>query len=238
LECGGVCGNGVKPAGGVPASDFTLKTPWKQDRLTRIVLAMMMTKSFAVTVAALVLSLLGAYGQSYSEYKFIFSGTAYETNASGKLVATPITDQTLLQSQAQKGNITNLSTISIVYHINGDTNFGGDTLDVISNANGQVLANELSLLFGSDTGLGRIAVTNAAQTQQMRVDYIYTFNNSTYTFDNDDSVGLSITSKNFVITNQSTNANISGTMSWGVEPQGTNGPILCIGKFYLGQPMF
>jgi hypothetical protein len=238
LACRGVWGNGVKPAGGVLPGGFTLKTLWKRDRRTRIVLAMMMTKSFAVTVAALALSLLAAYGQSYSEYKFIFSGMAYETNASGKLVGTPITDQTLLQSQAQKGNITDLSTISIVYHIDGDTNFGGDTVDIIANTNGQVLANELSLLFGSDTGLGRIAVTNAAQTQQMRVDYIYTFNNSTFTFDNDDSVGLCITSKNFVITNGSTNANISGNMSWGVEPQGPNGPILCTGKFYLGQPMF
>jgi hypothetical protein len=199
---------------------------------------MIMTKSCAVAVATLALGLLGAYGQSYSEYKFVFSGTAYETNASGKLVGTPISDQTLLQSQAEKGGITNLSAISIVYHLNGDTNFGGDTVDVVSNATGQVLVNELSLLFGSDTGLGRIAVTNAAQTQQMRVDYIYTDNSSTYTFDNDDSVGLSITSKIFVITNGTTNANISGTMSWGVEPQGTNGAILCTGKFHLGQPVF
>jgi hypothetical protein len=77
------------------------------------------------------------------EYKFIFSGTAYETNASGKLVGTPITGQTLLQVLAQRGNITDLSTISIVYHING--NPLGDTVDVISNANGQVLVNELGL---------------------------------------------------------------------------------------------
>jgi hypothetical protein len=192
--------------------------------------------SLAVAGAALLLAWSGAHGQSYSEYKFIFSGTAYETNVLGKIVGTPITDQTLLQSRA--GNITDLSTISLVYHIDGDTNFGGDTVDVVSNANGQVLTTEFSLLFGSDTGLGRIAVTNAAQTQQMRVDYIYTFDNSTYTFDNDDSVGLSITSKNFVNTNGSTNAIITGTMSWGVEPQGTNGPIVCKGNFSVGPPLF
>jgi hypothetical protein len=185
------------------------------------------------------LSLLGMQGQSYSEYKFIFSGAAYQTNTLGKLVGTPITDQTLLQDRAREGGITDLSTVSIVYHLNGDTNYGADTVDVISNVNGQVLVNELSLFFGSDTGLGRIAVTNAAQTQQMRVDYIYTDNNSTYTFDNDDSVGLCITSKTFATaTNGVTNAVISGHMSWGVQPQGTNGPILCIGNFSATQPLF
>jgi hypothetical protein len=197
---------------------------------------MKMTNSLTATTAVLLLGLLCAHGQSYSEYKFIFSGTAYQTNALGNIVGTPITDQTLLQSRA--GGITNLSTLSIVYHLNGDTNFGGDTVDVISSTNGDVLTTEFSLLFGSDTGLGRIAVTNAAQTQQMRVDYIYTDNNSTYTFDNDDSVGLCITSKNFVATNGVTNAVISGSMSWGVEPQGTNGPIVCIGKFSANQPLF
>jgi hypothetical protein len=81
-------------------------------------------------------------------------------------------------------------------------------------------------------------VTNAAQTAQRRVDFLYTTNYSTYTFNNPDSVGDSMTSKCFVTTNGSTNAMISGSMSWGVEPQGTNGAILCIGNFYVGQPLF
>jgi hypothetical protein len=194
--------------------------------------------TLALLAAVLLSGPFGALGQSYYEYKFLFTGTAYETNAAGKIVGTPITDQTLLQSQAQKGNITNLSTISIVYHIDGDTSYDGDTVDVISNATGQVLANEFSLIFGSDTGLGRTAVTNAAQTAQQRVDYIYTSTMTKYTFENDDSVGISMTAKNIAITNGVTNAVISGRMSWGVQPQGTNGPIVCIGSFSLGQPMF
>jgi hypothetical protein len=27
-------------------------------------------------------------------------------------------------------------------------------------------------------------------------------------------------------------------MSWGVAPQGTNGPMVCIGTFTLGQPLY
>jgi hypothetical protein len=177
-----------------------------------------------------------AHGQSYYEYKFLFSGTAYQTNATGKLVGTPITDQTLLQDRARLGGITDLSAVAIVYHLNG--NPLGDTVDVVSSTNGQVLTTEFGLYFGSDSSLGRTAVTNAAQTQQIRADYIYTSSGSTYTFGSNDSVGLSITTKNFVITNGMTNAIISGSMSWGVAPQGTNGPLICIGNFSLGQPLF
>jgi len=197
---------------------------------------MKMRGIFAVIAAVLLLGGLGAMGQTNTEYQFLFSGTAYETNAAGKMVGTPITDQTLLQDRARLGQISAVSTLAIVYHING--NAMGDTIDIISNATGQVLVTELGLYFGSDGGLGRTAVTNAAQTAQRRIDYIYTDNNSTYTFDNDDSVGGSMTSKYLVTTNGMTNAMISGMMSWGVAPRGTNGPILCIGKFSTGQPLF
>jgi hypothetical protein len=193
-------------------------------------------KTFVLTTAAFLFGGFSGMGQSYSEYKFVVTGTAYQTNASGNIVGTPITDQTLLRSRAEQGNITDLSTVAIVYHINGGAPLG-DTVDVIS-TNGTTLTTEFGLYYGSDAGLGRTAVTNAMQTQQRRLDYIYTSENSIYTFDNDDSVGLSMTAKSFAITNGTTNAVISGTMSWGVAPQGTNGPILCIGKFSLGQPLF
>ena len=194
------------------------------------------TKPLCATLVALTAACFVARSQSYTEYKFTFSGTAYATNATGRMVGTPITDQTLLQDRARLGGITNLGTISIVYHLNG--NPLGDTIDVVSNANGQVLATELGLYFGSDASLGRTAITNAAQTQQKRIDYIYTSGDSTYTFNNDDSVGLSITSKNLLVTNGNTNLTVCGTMSWGVEPQGTNGPILCIGNFATADAVF
>src|SRR5580700_6584691 len=92
-------------------------------------------------VIAVLIGALGASAQNYIEYKFVFSGTAYQTNAAGDIVATPITDQTLLQTQAQNLNITNLNTISLVYHFNGGPPYG-DTVDVISNATGQTLITE------------------------------------------------------------------------------------------------
>ena len=68
---------------------------------------MKIMKTTAVTFAFL----LGAFSvraQTYYEYKWIFNGTAYQTNGAGNIVGTPITDQTLLQTeQAQYLNITN-----------------------------------------------------------------------------------------------------------------------------------
>ena len=120
-------------------------------------------KTFLVLVTIITawrLNGFDAMGQSYVEYKFVFTGTAYETNAAGNIVGTPITDQTLLQSQAERLNITNLSTISIVYHIDGGLPYG-DTVDVVSNATGETLTSEFGFYFGSDTSLGRYLFRNA-----------------------------------------------------------------------------
>ena len=195
-----------------------------------------MTKTLTIVAASLMLGGFNTSAQTYQQYKFIFSGTAYETNESGNIVATHITEQTLLADRARQANITNLNTISLVYHIDGDTL--GDTVEVISNATGQVLATEFGFYFGSDNAYGRTAVTNLLQTQQRRVDYIYTFDDSTYTYSNGDSVGAAFTYKSLKKTGKSTNAVINGTMSWDAIPTETaTKPIVCIGTFSLGRPV-
>jgi hypothetical protein len=203
-------------------------------------------KTLAFAMAALMLAALNALGQPfdgwqpfYIEYQFIFNGLAYQTNGSGDIVATPITDQTLLQAQAQWLNITNLSTISLVYHFDGGPPYG-DTVDVISNATGQTLTTQFGFYFGSDTNLGRYAVTNASQSEQRRVDQIYTFNNTAYSYENGDSLGTAFTCKRFLSdTNGNTNAMVEGILAWDVIPTGTNGaPKVCVGNFTLGRPMY
>jgi hypothetical protein len=200
------------------------------------------TKINKVYVVAAVTLLMGSFSvcaQSYIEYKFVFSGTAYQTNASGDIASTPITDQTLLQSQAQRLNITNLSTISLVYHFNGGPPYG-DTVDVISNATGETLTTEFGFYFGSDLSLGRYAVTNATQSEQRRVDQIYTFSNTPYTYQNSDSLGTAFTHKHTLTdTNGNTISFAEGTLAWDVIPStGNTGPMICVGHFSLGQPMF
>ncbi|HEY3854036.1 MAG TPA: hypothetical protein VGO67_06555 [Verrucomicrobiae bacterium] len=196
-------------------------------RLTNLIFAFLLIGASALSA------------QSYHEYKFVFRGTAYQTNSSGEIVGAPITDQTLLQSQAQRLGITNLDTVSLVYHLNGGPPFG-DTVDVISNANGQTLTTEFGFYFGSDLSLGRYAVTNATQSEERRVDQLYTFSNTPYTYQNGDSLGAAFTCKRFLSdTNGNTNVIVEGTMSWNVTPTGTNpASVLCTGNFTLGQPMF
>src|SRR5580658_10360573 len=205
-----------------------------------------MARTTAATIAALLLGVFHVLGQpfnvmqqSYYEYKFVFNGTAYQTNGSGDIVGTPITDQTLLQSQAQQLHITNLNTISLVYHFDGGMPYG-DTVDVISNANGQTLTTEFGFYFGSDTNLGRYAGTNATQTEQRRVDQIYTFSNTPYTYENGDSLGTAFTHKHTLAdTNGNTLSFVEGTLAWDVIPTIANaGPKVCVGQFTLGQPMF
>jgi hypothetical protein len=194
-------------------------------------------KTKILIAAVVLLGGLEVSAQTHYEYKFIFSGTVYKTNALGAIVATHITDQTLLADRARQGNIKDLATISLVYHLNG--NQLGDTIEVISNATGQTLTTEFAFYFGSDGALGRTAVTNQLQTQQRRVDYIYTFDNSTYTYANPDSIGAAFTSKSLVKQGKATNAVITGTMSWDAQPTEPNaGPIVCVGTFSLGRPMF
>ena len=198
-----------------------------------------LTRTLAFASLALLVFSVHLNAQSYFMYKFVFVGTAYQTNGSGDIVGTPITDQTLLQSQARRLNITNLNTVSIVYHFNGGPPYG-DTVDIISNANGQVLTTELGLFFGSDTNLGRYTVTNASQTEQRRVDQVYNFSNTPYTYQNGPSLGGAFTHKHFLVdTNGNTNSFAEGTIFWDVTPtQANTGPVICVGHFTLGPPMF
>src|ERR1700722_5314283 len=203
-----------------------------------------LVKAISITVAVFLASGFSILGQSKFEYKFLFNGTAYQTNGTGNMAAIPVTDQTLLEAEAQPLNITNLSTISLVYHLNGGLPYG-DTVDVISNSTGQTLSTLFGLYFGSDypgetASLGRYAVTNASQTELRRVDQVYTFANTPYTYANSESLGASFTCKRFLVdTNGNTNMFIDGTFFWDVRPTGTNvASILCAGSFTLGKPMF
>jgi hypothetical protein len=193
-------------------------------------------KIIATAAAIVLLGSFVAQAQTYTEYKFVFSGTAYQTNSAGVMTAAHITDQTLLQTRAAQGNVP-LSTMALVYHING--NSLGDTVDIIT-TKGTYLTTEFGFYFGDDGALGRTVVGTVNTTGQRRVDPIYTFDNSKYTYANSDSVGAAFTFKKFTKAAKGmTNAAISGTMSWSVIPTGSNtSPILCIGTFSLGRPMF
>jgi hypothetical protein len=209
-------------------------------RFGRRIVSSMKTTRFCCSLATLAIASLTAFTASgqYYEYQFQFHGTAYQTNATGNIVGTPITDQTLLADRAYSGGITDLSTVAIVYHIGGGSL--GDTIDIVNATNGATLTTEFGLYFGSSATYGRTAVTNATQTEERRVDYIYTFSNSGYTISNPDSVGAAFVTKRYLSDGAGhTNTVIDGTISWDALPHGTNNyNLVCVGSFTLGKPLF
>ena len=188
-------------------------------------------------MCALCVCAFSAFGQQ--EYKFLFNGLAYEvpTNStSGNIVATPITDLTLLQDRVNTGG-GNISTLSLVYKINGDDK--GDTVEVVNNSDGSRAAFQFGFWFGSDPTLERSALTNSTQTEQRRVDYIYTLETATYICQNSHSSGAAFVTKR-IMTDGSGNTtySIEGTIQWMVNPQNGRGTIIVNGSFSTGQRLF
>src|SRR5207249_6835171 len=82
-------------------------------------------------VFCLALALCSSRTQAQYLFYLTFRGISYQTNAAGNITATPITEQTWLQQAAAAGGITDLSTLAVVYHVNGNATFG-DTIEVVN----------------------------------------------------------------------------------------------------------
>src|SRR5947208_7506200 len=82
-------------------------------------------------VLCLALALCGGSARAQYLLYLTFSGISYQTNAAGNIVATRISEQTWLKQAAAAGGITNLSTLAVVYHVNGNSSFG-DTIEVVN----------------------------------------------------------------------------------------------------------
>ena|ERR1043166_8776796 len=178
----------------------------------------------AVTVG-FVLSPSYALAQNPYMFRITLRGMGYQTNATGNVVGTPITDQTLLQDAAAAGGIHDLKTLALVYHIGG-SGFG-DTIDIVNATNGTVYTTLYGLFFGDNNiqDLGRTALTNSSGTEVRRVDYIYT-DQSTH------SLGASFTSKRFLPDNNGkVHVTVDGQMQWIVNPVGGNGTKVCTATF-------
>ncbi len=192
-------------------------------------------KLLAVAFSGLILSVSSTFAQY--EFRWTFRGTCYQTNGTGNVIATPITEQTLLQDAAQQGGITDLSTLAIVYHLHG--NDLGDTIEVVNAGNGATLFTPFGLFFGDDASLGRSAITNSTSTEIRRLDYVYTLNTSTYTSPNSHSMGAAFTTKRFLTdTNGNVHSSFEGPISWIVNPQNGQGTKVCSGAYTTGQPLF
>jgi hypothetical protein len=188
-------------------------------------------------VILLALALGSGHAHAQAFYKFIFRGTAYQTNATGNVAAIPITEQTLLEDRARAGGITNLSSLAIAYHVNGDAK--GDTVEIVDLTSRTVLALQFGLWFGSDPKLERSAILNADQTEARRVDYIYTLQRSTYTSPSSHSMGATFVTKRMLKDAEgNTHFTAEGPIHWIVNPQNGYGTTVCTGTFTTGKQLF
>jgi hypothetical protein len=149
-------------------------------------------------------------------------------------VASPMTDDVIVQAAAQAGGVSPTS-IALVYHLQASGL--GDTIDLVDAKSSATLVNLFGLYFGDDATLGRSAATNATQSVVRRLDYIYTQQNTTYTSFNTHSMGSSFTVKR-TLTDATgiTHVTVEGQMSWIVNPSGTNGTKLCTVNFTTTTP--
>src|SRR5262249_32227446 len=162
-------------------------------------------------------------------FRMTFRGTCYQTNTSGVVVATPVTEQTLLQDAAMAGGA-DWHTLALVYHVQGSS--FGDTIDLVDAASGAVDTTLYGLFFGDNTvrDLGRTALTNSLGTEVRRLDYVYTSQNS-------HSMGACFTTKRFQSdSNGNVRATFNGQMQWVVNPAGNAGTKLYTASFTTTRP--
>lgn len=115
-----------------------------------------------------------ANAQNTFDFKFI--GTCYTTNRQGEAVRTLLTHNTLLREEARRLGRSDFSNLALVYRIRGSQ--FGDTVDLVRKDTGEVLSSVFGFFFGADASLLRDFIMNAAGTEEKRLDYLYTRQNS------------------------------------------------------------
>lgn len=184
----------------------------------------MMTKKLLAPFACLLL--LGvAQAPAQNLYVFKWAGTSSTTDSNGVIVVSPTNNRTLLQDFANANGVTDISWLGLAYHVNGNTDFNGDTIDVINRTNGQTVATLFGLYFGED--FGRMALRSASGRQLKRIEYVYTSQNA-------HSLGSALlTDYYFLDSNGNTNNTfIFGNMQYLVLPDATHTNVqVCTGNF-------
>ncbi len=195
-------------------------------------------KSLLVVFGFLCAGGIGASAQTPYLYHMTFRGTVYQTNTVGQVVATPLTDTNLVLAAAQAGGTSDISHMALIYHIWGDTGHG-DTIEIWDTGTRAPLTTLFGLYFADNypQDLGRSALTNSVFTQVRRLDYVYMFGNTDYTYPNSHSMGASFTSKRFMAdANGNGHATINGDMQWIVNPWNNAGTKICVGTFTTTKP--
>lgn len=184
-----------------------------------------------IRLLVLLLASLTVAGSAFGQSKFhiTFSGTAYQKGPDGNMVPVRMTEKTLLEEAARDGGVTDLSTLALVYHVNGSS--FGDTIDVVNATTGVPYRTFYGFFFGEDASLNRTAITNAAGSEIRRIDYIYTSQSS-------HSMGTGFVTKRYIKDTQgNSRATIDGgQLQWIVLPAKGDSAKMCKATFTTVRP--
>lgn len=181
------------------------------------------------TILPLILLCLLVEYSATAQYhlQFIFRGKTYETNASGKIEARPLTEQTIMKEIGQRIGVTDISGWKMVYHIGGHEL--GDTIEIVDAQTGRTLDTIFGLYFGE--AIGRVALKDGTGTEEKRIDYIYTRQNS-------HSMGAAnVTKRRLSVNSGVPRTFVMGTMTYVWAAEGSTGVRFCTGSFRTGKAL-
>lgn len=182
-----------------------------------------------ILILATCFALLSGSAQAQTSpgfYPFLLTGVYYTTNAAGKIQTRSFTQQSLLKERAGAAGITDTKSMAVAYHVNG--NDLGDTVDIIDIKTGTVLDTLMGFYFGQ--AFARVGLTNSTDTEERRIEYIYTDQDS-------HSMGAATIRKTYVNLGQASStlrAQITGHIDYVRRSENNNGVRLFSGNFRTG----
>ena len=170
-------------------------------------------------ISAALLGLLSANAQEVLQLRF--NAKCQGTNETGKLLKQKVTNDTILQDYANQNGITNLSSIALVYAVDGDER--GDLIEIVDAYTGAVLTQLYGFFFPMDLP------TSSDGSKFSRFAYMF---NSQQSYE----MGSALLDERIKFDrNGNTNRMITGNIQFYLTPDATNGLRLCSGTITAGK---
>lgn len=167
-------------------------------------------------------ALLGSLSVNAQEVlQLRFNAKCQGTNDTGRAVKEVVNNNTILQNYADQNGITNLSSLALVYAVDGDER--GDLIEIVDAYTGAVLSHVYGFFFPMDLP------TSSDGSRFSRFAYMF---NSQQSYE----MGSALLSERIKVDRKgNTNRMITGDLQFYLTPDATNGLRLCSGTITVGK---
>ncbi|HHY85143.1 MAG TPA: hypothetical protein GYA07_06365 [Verrucomicrobia bacterium] len=150
-----------------------------------------------------------------------FVARCQTTNDAGRLVRETINNERLLKEYAGRNAVTNIRTLELVYHVDGDER--GDVISIVDATTGEVLQPVFSLFFPVDLPVGD-------GSQFTRFAYMFNDQQST-------AMGTAVLNERLTTNRRGeTRRLIQGQIQLHLAPDETHGLRICTGSLVANRP--